>query len=173
MEQSPEPSETLTQTERQSQGDSDCESAVASASCSLPARKKTKRDSKWQDGWKKYHMKPSRRGVSFAHCMVCSIDLSIASGGVHELKRHIATKRHSDLAKHFESASQTRITAVSLRKDTLADQVTAAEIYFSTFLVEHNIPFLAADHFNKLCKVMFLIAKLPTVLLQPEQKTLL
>ena len=156
MEQSPEP-----ERQSQSESDSDCDSesavatAGASASCGLPARKKTKRNSKWQDSWKKFHMKPSRRGVSFAHCIICSIDLSIASGGVSEIKRHIVTKRHSELAKHFESASQTRITALSLWKDTLADQVTAAEIYFSTFLVEHNIPFLAADHFNKLCKVMF------------------
>lgn len=42
------------------------------------------------------------------------------------------------------------------RTRSLADQVTAAEIYFSIFLVEHNIPFLAADHFNNYdCKVMF------------------
>ncbi len=46
-----------------------------------------------------------------------------------------------------QSAGQTKITAATFKRDTLADQVTAAEIYFSTF-----IPFSAADHFNK---VMF------------------
>ena len=39
------------------------------ASClAPPSRKKTKRDSKWQDDWKKYHMKPSKKEASFAHC---------------------------------------------------------------------------------------------------------
>lgn len=37
----------------------------------------------------------------------------------------------------------------------LTDQVIAAEVFFSTFIAEHNIPFLAADHFTKLCKSMF------------------
>jgi len=65
------------------------------------------------------------------------------------------TKKHSDLAKILKSANRTRITAASSRKDTMPDQVMAAEISFSMFLVELNILFLAADHFNKLCKVMF------------------
>ena len=52
--------------------------------------------------------------------------------------------------------SQAKISAAIFRKDTPADQVTAAEIFFSMFIAEHNLPFLAADHFNKLCKVMCL-----------------
>ena len=34
-------------------------------------------------------------------------------------------------------------------------QVTVAEVYFATFIAEHNLPFSAADHFSKLCKLMF------------------
>ena len=30
-----------------------------------------------------------------------------------------------------------------------------AEIYFSKFVAEHNLPFLVADHFSRLTKVMF------------------
>ena len=54
--------------------DSDSESTVAesastsSASCiaiGLPPRKNTKKDSKWQDDWKRYNMKQSEKGVSF------------------------------------------------------------------------------------------------------------
>ena len=40
-------------------------------------------------------------------------------------------------------------------KDGLADQVMASEIYFATFVAEHNIPFLAAEDFTKLCMTMF------------------
>ena len=64
-----------------------------------PAAKKTKRASKWQEDWKKYNMKQSKGGASFVHCNLCGNDFSIASGGVHEVKRHVATKRHTELAK--------------------------------------------------------------------------
>ena len=70
--------------------DSDSESTVAesastsSASCiaiGLPPRKKIKRDSKWQDDWKRYNMKQSEKGVSFVFCKICSIDFSVPLGG--------------------------------------------------------------------------------------------
>ena len=64
-----------------------------------PAAKKTKRASKWQEDWKKYNMKESKGGASFVPCNLCGNDFSIASGGVHEVKRHVATKRHTELAK--------------------------------------------------------------------------
>ena len=62
--------------------------------------------------------------------------------------------QHKDLSRQADDPNQQRITSSSFRND-LTDQITASEIYFSTFIAEHNIPFLAAEHFNKLCKVMF------------------
>ena len=48
--------------------------------------------------------------------------------------------------------------------DAIADQVTAAEVYFTSFIAEHNIHFLAAHHFTKLSKVMLRLLKgLPRV----------
>ena len=44
-------------------------------------------------------MKQSKGGASFIHCNLCGNDFSIVSGGVHEVKRHVATKRHTELAK--------------------------------------------------------------------------
>eukprot|EP00117_Sycon_ciliatum_P019217 scpid92565/ scgid17493/ Zinc finger protein 862 len=38
---------------------------------------------------------------------------------------------------------------------SVRDQVTTAELYFTSFLVEHNIPHAASDHFTELCKRMF------------------
>lgn len=97
-------------------------------------------------------MSESRRGPSFVHCSICGTEFSVASGGAHEVKRHMEGKKHSELARGM--ASQSTITA-SFRKGSLDDQVKAAEVYFATFIAEHNMPFLAADHFTKLCKVMF------------------
>ena len=54
-------------------------SSASGSSCGLPKAKRTKRA---------YSMKESKRGASFVHCIICSTDFSVASGGVHEIKRH-------------------------------------------------------------------------------------
>ena len=41
-------------------------------------------------------MKQSKGGASFVHCNLCGNDIS---SGVHEVKQHVATKRHTELAK--------------------------------------------------------------------------
>ena len=35
-------------------------------------------------------MTASKKGPSYVHCSVCGTDFSFASGGVHEVKRHVA-----------------------------------------------------------------------------------
>ena len=54
-------------------------------------------------------------------------------------------KKHSELARGMTSQST---LAATFENNSLRDQV-------ATFIAEHNIPFLAADHFTKLTKVMF------------------
>ena len=100
-----------------------------------------------------YRMKPSRLGENFAYCTVCNIDFSVAGGGVHQVKRHCESKRHTLNMK--EATRQPAIhEAFSCHKkhEALKDQVTCAELYFTRFVVEHNLPFAVADHFNSLCK---------------------
>ena len=114
-----------------------------------PAAKKAKRSCKWQPSWKRYNVTAS---PSYVHCSVCGTDFSVASGCVHEVKRHVESKKHCELARRM--TSQSTLTD-AFQKDSLSDQVTQAEVYFATFIAEHNVPFLAADHFTRLCKVMF------------------
>ena len=38
--------------------------------------------------------------ASYVHCNVCLADFSVASGGVHDLKRLINSKKQSDLHVH-------------------------------------------------------------------------
>ena len=71
-------------------------SSIFSLSIPAPPNKKTKRASKWQKEWEKYNMKQSKRGASFVYCNVCCTDFSVTSGGVHDVKRHIGTKRHTE-----------------------------------------------------------------------------
>ena len=67
--------------------------------------KKTKVASKWQEDWKHYNMKRSMKVASYVHCNVCLADFSVASGGVHGLKRHINSKKHSDFARAQQSTN--------------------------------------------------------------------
>ena len=122
---------------------------------SEPPAKIPKRSSKWQPEWTKYCMSASKKGSSYAHCNVCAVDFSVAGGGVHEVKRHLESKKHKDNAKSLEN--QPSILSVMPQPGTssLEEKVTMAELYFTTFIAEHNLPFLLADHFTKLCKVMF------------------
>ena len=128
--------------------------STSGSSSAGPAPKKQKRPSKWQPEWARYNMTASRRGPTYAHCKLCDTDFAIAGGGVHEVKRHMETKKHKENAKGMEN-QLTLQSALSRSRNSLEDDITAAELYFTTFISEHNIPFLAADHFTKLCKVMF------------------
>ena len=49
----------------------------------------------------------------------------------------------------------TILSAMPQTSVSLEERITTAELYFTTFIAEHNLPFTVADHFGKLCKVMF------------------
>ena len=120
-----------------------------------PPRKKVKRhhvDSKYQPEWsRKYRMRRSGRGETYAYCTVCNVDFSVAGGGVFQVKRHCQSKKHSNRIKELNDHPKID----SLVTQGTHDQVTCAELYFATFIAEHNLPFSVADHFNRLCSVMF------------------
>ena len=110
--------------------------------------------SKWRAEWTKYHLKPSAKGSSYAFCTICNMDFSVAGGGLHEVKRHCGSLKHSRLVK--ESVNQPSIsTAFERNSPSLQDQVTTAELFFTAFIAEHNLSFATADHFTKLCFKMF------------------
>ena len=142
--------------------DSTSESTEATASCSstsfrpAASRGKRKRSCKWSAERKRYRMTPSKKGVSYMYCMPCQTDILIASGGVYDVRRHVNGKKHKEYARSI--ASQVPIKVALQSSSALASvdrEVTVAEVYFATFIVEHNLPFSAADHFSTLCKVMF------------------
>ncbi len=101
-------------------------------------RKKIKRASKWQDEWKRYNMCVSRRGPTFVHCCICGTDFSVASGGVNEVKRHAQGKRHTERAQ--QTSSQASIATMFQKDvDSVRHKTTAAEVYFASFIAEHNL----------------------------------
>ena len=111
--------------------------------------------SKWQPEWTaSFRMKRSVKGSSYTYCSVCSCDFSVAGGGVHEVKRHCASRKHTE---NLKAVSQQPVLTAAMfaSKPSTRDQVTTAELYFTSFIVEHNLPISSADHFSKLCKHMF------------------
>ena len=126
-----------------------------SSSESGPSRKKPRHtESKWQASWSKYHLKPSKKGATFVNCTVCNCDFSVAGGGIHEVKRHCNSAKHTQLIKDIETQPSIS-SAFSTCRPSVDDQVMSAELYFTSFVVEHNLSFATSDHFCKLCKVMF------------------
>ena len=72
------------------------ESTEATASCSstslrpAASRGKRKRSCKWSADWKRYRMTPSsKKGATYVYCTLCQTDISIASGGVYDVRRHV------------------------------------------------------------------------------------
>ena len=69
-----------------------------------PSHKKPRhKESKWQASWSKYHLKPSKKGATFVPCTVCNCDFSVAGGGVHEVKRHCNSAKHTQLIQDIET----------------------------------------------------------------------
>lgn len=122
-----------------------------------PAPKKKKYLVKFNDAWcSKYKfIRKSRKGEHFALCTICGSDFSIGRGGQNDISKHNATETHK---KYVEAETKQRklidFTASSATAN-LDQKVTKAEILFSGFLVEHNLPLATADHTSKLFKSMF------------------
>lgn len=97
-------------------------------------RKKAKHvDSKYQAEWSyKYRMSRSSKGKSYAFCDVCHF--SVASGGVHQVKRHCLNKKHTNKIKALRAQPilETSLTT-HLSTQHSRDQVTLAELYFARF----------------------------------------
>ena len=102
--------------------------------------------SKWQASWTKYWLKASRKGATFAYCTVCGSHFSVSSGGLHDVKRHCKTLKHTRLLKDI--GAQPSIAAScssSASRPTLDEKVITAELYFMSFIVQHNLSFSSAE----------------------------
>ena len=104
---------------------------------------------KYQADWKKYYMQPSQKGNTFAFRTICKCDFSVVGGGAHEVKRHCDTAKHR---RGLNTVSKQPLIGAALsasdskRQDSL-ERITAAELYFTSFLVEHNLSLASAVHF--------------------------
>ncbi len=99
-------------------------------------------------------MSKRRKGVYHAHYKSCNADISIEHGGRDDIKRHLASQKHIDL--EAASSSTSTITHFFAKLGSSEeDQVTKAELYFTSFIIEHNIPISASDHAGSLFRNRF------------------
>lgn len=148
-----------------------CSPRMSSAGAPPPPKKK-KIACKYRAEWSRYHMRPSDKGATYAQCTLCKTDICIAGGGQHEVDRHCKTAKHKELLCQLKHQPKvTTVLAKAASTKTVQDQVVVAEIYFAKFVAEHNLAFLAADHFTHLVKVMFPDSKIAEAYSSARTKT--
>jgi hypothetical protein len=119
------------------------------------AIKKAKYASKYRAEWSKCGLKPSKKGATYAYCPLCQVDISVAGGGKADVDRHLKTTKHVNMLQQMETQPSLSTFMADSHSRNVEDQATRAEVYFAKFVAEHNLPFLVADHFTRLVKVMF------------------
>ena len=122
-----------------------------------PPRLKTVKRSRYEQKFKPEYcsefkfISKSRAGETYAFCTFCGLDICIAHGGRDDIKKHAGTKKHS--TAEVTTSSQRSISGFTQPDRSL--DVTRSELLFTSFLVEHNIAFAAADHAGQLFRKMF------------------
>ncbi|XP_069139811.1 uncharacterized protein [Argopecten irradians] len=95
----------------------------------------------------------SAMGVNHAYCTVCNVNISISHGGIGDLKKHIGTKKHVEVAKLREGQ---KISNFFPSKSTSSDDgVIRAEVIFTKFIIENNAPLTLADNAGTMFRNMF------------------
>ena len=132
------------------------------------APKKAKRDCKYQQEWQSHGMLPSTRGPTFARCKCCYTDINVAQGGVNDIKKHLATSKHQEMAKVVGSSENVR---AFFQQSPIEEKVTRAEVLFANFIAEH-LSFMTANHFTHLTSAMFPDSKVAQVFSSARTKTI-
>lgn len=101
----------------------------------------------------------SSKSVSHVFCVVCNRDFSVAHGGRDDCRKHVSSKMHADFVK-LRDCNKSVTTFFKNSEDESA--VTRAELLFTTFLVEHNLPLACSDHSGELFRKMFPDSKIAT-----------
>ena len=77
------------------------------------AENKQKKAKKWSQKYKTEYslhypcIRKSERGNFHAFCTICSVDISVEHGGRDDIRKHVGSKRHTDIAKARSSSSST------------------------------------------------------------------
>ena len=91
---------------------------------------------------------------TFFHCTVCAIDIACAHGGKSDVRRHVGTKNHIDLAKEKQNcrSMKTFISSPNMTNSEidLRRAVTKSEMIMCQLIVNLNLPLSTADTFSSI-----------------------
>ena len=90
----------------------------------------------------------SHKGVEFARCGPCSMEINITRGGRNDITKHMSSDIHK---KNLIAAStSSRITSFITRGTEEADKVIYVETKFVMFVAKSNLPFSICDKYSKM-----------------------
>ena len=156
------PSDSHTWSDSDTGGDgylSDREQSSISSFLGPPKRKKQRvchSKTKFNPDWTKKHpcIVKNADDPEKAFCTVCCKSLAIDHQGYRDIDRHIIGQVHQSRAKQVESSHKITDCFMSER-DNIALRVTGAEVKFTGFLLEHNLPIATSDHAGPSFRSMF------------------
>ena len=129
--------------------------ALSPEKTSTPKKKKyaAKFNSKWIQSlqW----VSRSDKGENYAYCKICNSHFSVAAGGKNDCDRHAQGTTHIKFSKTVSQSKPMSTLFLNAKNQELCSKVSKAEVLFSNFVAEHNLPFAVGDHFTKLAKEMF------------------
>ena len=97
----------------------------------------------------------SRKGEGFALCSLRGSDFSVAHGGENDINRHKDSSKHKGYVDAAQQQRKLTDFGASSATANLGQKVMKAELIFSGFLVDHNLPLSTADHTTKIIRNMF------------------
>lgn len=93
----------------------------------------------------------SRVSESHAFCSACRLDFSVAHGGMNDCTKHVGSVSHKQKAS--VAGQSQKIT--SFMSGSSQFQCINAEVTFTNFIVEHNLPIAVTDHAGPIFRKMF------------------
>ena len=98
----------------------------------------------------------SKAGEQYARCSVCSRDVKVAASGLYDITEHTKSNLHAaNLKRHEEGATVNTFFKPQPNGGDFANEVSRAEVMFSYFVREHNLPATIGDHLTYLARSMF------------------
>ena len=97
----------------------------------------------------------STKGSSYAYCKLCSRNVSVAYGGMKDLRKHEATGVHQSASKNVKGTSSITTYFACKPGPKREEAVVGAEVKFGYFLGEHHLAVAVADHCFSLFSSLF------------------
>ena len=98
-------------------------------------------------------LSPSDMGPHYAKCRVCGSSFSISHGGANDCAKHVNGTMHQKYAK--SKLGQSSIEKFCIKGNDNEHETTNAELLWTNFITEHNLPVSVSDHFGPLVRNMF------------------